>query len=212
MTKKIFALSLVALGLAGTAYAAEMPAGADPLGDKVQTKAEFQAKGAQMFDMMDANKDGKLDPADRAAHEGQMFDRLDTNKDGAISRAEFGAAHQGGAAGHGDMMRGDMPGGAAGQRGGAMHGGGHGGMGMMMLKMADTNKDGAVSRDEFVATHGKHFDMMDADHDGKLTKAERQAAHDKMRAMHGKRGGGMRGDHKMGDHKMGDMPPPPPAN
>ena len=214
MTKKIFALSLLALGLAGTAYAAEMPGGADPMGDKVLTKAEFQAKGAQMFDMMDANKDGKLDPADRAAHEGQMFDRLDTNKDGAISRTEFGAAHQSGAggqpasAGHGDMTRGHMPGGAAGKHGGAMHGGGHGGMGMMMLKMADTNKDGAVSRDEFVATHGKHFDMMDANHDGKLTKAERQAAHDKMRAMHGKRGGGgMRGD-----HKMGDMPPPPPAN
>lgn len=207
MTKKIFALSLLALGLAGTAYAAEMPAGSDPLGDKVQTKAEFQAKGAQMFDQMDANKDGKLDPADRAVHEGQMFDRLDTNKDGAISRAEFGAAHQSGAAGHGDMMRGDMPGGAAGKHGGGKPGGGHGGMGMMMLKMADTNKDGAVSRDEFLATHAKHFDMMDANHDGKLTKAERQAAHDKMRAMHGKRGGGMRGD-----HKMGDMPPPPPAN
>ena len=214
MTKKIFALSLLALGLAGTAYAAEMPGGADPMGDKVLTKAEFQAKGAQMFDMMDANKDGKLDPADRAVHESQMFDRLDTNKDGAISRTEFGAAHQSGAggqpasAGYGDMTRGHMPGGAAGKHGGAMHGGGHGGMGMMMLKMADTNKDGAVSRDEFVATHAKHFDMMDANHDGKLTKAERQAAHDKMRAMHGKRGGGgMRGD-----HKMGDMPPPPPAN
>ena len=193
MTKKIFALSLLALGLAGTAYAAEMPGGADPMGDKVQTKAEFQAKGAQMFDQMDANKDGKLDPADRAVHEGQMFDRLDTNKDGAISRAEFGAAHQGGA-------------------GGQPVSAGHGGMGMMMLQMADTNKDGAVSRDEFLATHAKHFDMMDANHDGKLTKAERQAAHDKMRAMHGKRGGGMRGDHKMGEHKMGDMPPPPPAN
>ena len=188
MTKKIFALSLLALGLAGTAYAAEMPGGADPMGDQVLTKAEFQAKGAQMFDMMDANKDGKLDPADRAAHESQMFDRLDTNKDGAISRAEFGAAHQSGA-------------------GGQPASAGHGGMGMMMLKMADTNKDGAVSRDEFLATHAKHFDMMDANHDGKLTKAERRAAHDKMRAMHGKRGGGMRGD-----HKMGDMPPPPPAN
>ena len=124
MNKKIFSLSLLTLGLAGTAYAAEIPSG-DPLGGKVLTKAEFQARGAQMFDQMDANKDGKLDPADRAAREGQMFDRLDTNKDGAISRTEFGAAHQRGPAGqadsaaHGDMMRGDMPGGPAGQRGGA---------------------------------------------------------------------------------------------
>ena len=199
MTKKNFALSLVALGLAGTAYAAEMPAGADPLGDKVQTKAEFQAKGAQMFDMMDANKDGKLDPADRAAHEGQMFDRLDTNKDGAISRVEFAAAHQRGPAG--SPVKVGMAGGPDGK-----HGAGRHGMGMMMLKMADTNKDGAVSRDEFLAAHAKHFDMMDTNHDGKLTKAERQAAHDKMRAM-----GGKHGDHKMGGHKMGDMPPAPPA-
>lgn len=214
MSKKIFGLSLLALGLAGTAYAAEVPSG-DPLGGKVLTKAEFQARGAQMFDQMDANKDGKLDPADRAAHEGQMFDRLDTNKDGAISRAEFGAAHQRGPGGqpdraaHGDMTmtRGDVPAGPAGQHMRGKHGGGHGGMGMMMLKMADTNKDGAVSRAEFLATHAKLFDMMDANKDGKLTKEERQAAHVKMQAMHGKHD-----DHRMGDMPMGDMPPPPPVN
>ena len=202
MTKKIFTLSLLALGLAGTAYAAEMPVG-DPLGDKVLTKAEFQAKGAQMFDQMDANKDGKLDPADRAAHESQMFDRLDTNKDGSLSRAEFTAAHQRGPEGGPGMAA--MAGGPDRQHGGGKHGGGHGGMGMMMLQMADANKDGAVSRDEFLAAHARHFDMIDANHDGKLTKAERQAAHAKMRAMDGKSGA-----HKMGEHPMGDMPPPPP--
>ncbi len=210
MNTKILIPALVALSFAGIAYAAEAPAGPDPLGDKDQTKAEFQAKGAQMFDQMDANKDGKLDPADRAAHEGQMFIQIDTNKDGSLSREEFTAAHQGGPAGdHGQPAMAGGPSGphGSGPHGGGKHGGDQGGMGMMMLQMADTNKDGAVSRDEFLAAHAKHFDMVDANHDGKLTKVERQAAHDKMRAM-----GAKRGAHKMGEHPMGDMPPPLPAN
>ena len=53
--------------------------------------------------------------------------------------------------------------------------------GMMMLAMADTNKDKAVSKDEFLAAHAKHFDMADANKDGKLTPDERKAAQAKMR-------------------------------
>lgn len=208
MKKSLIGLSALALGLAGAAYAADEMPGGDPLGDKTVTKAEFLAKGAAMFDKMDVNHDRKLDSADRAAHEGEMFDHLDTNRDGSVSRDEFTAAHaNGGPEG--------KPG--AGQRHGD-HGGGHDGghMGMMMMHMADTNQDGAVSRDEFAAAQAKHFDMMDANHDGQLTQAERKAARDKMKAMGGM-GGGMRhggkhGNQPMGDMPMGDMPPPPPAN
>ena len=196
MKKSLIGLSLLALGLAGGAYAAETMPGGDPLGDKTVTKAEFQAKGTEMFAKMDANHDGKLDAADRAAHEGQMFDRIDANHDGSLSREEFMAAHQPGPDGH--------------RTEGKRHGAGHGG-GMMMLKMADTNKDGAVSRAEFVAAHAKHFDMMDANHDGQLTQAERRAARQKMHAKAGM-GGGMRHDAKGDHHPMGDMPPPPPVN
>ena len=46
----------------------------------------------------------------------------------------------------------------------------------MMLKMADTNNDGAISQAEFTAAALKHFDQMDANHDGKVTQDERQAA------------------------------------
>ena len=202
MKKSLIGLSLLALGLASGAFAAETMPG-DPLGDKTVTKAEFQAKGAEIFARMDANHDGKLDQADRAAHEGQMFDMADTNHDGSLSRGEFMAAHQRGPMGeHG-------PDGDSGP--GAKHGGRHGGgMGGMMMHMADTNKDGAVSKDEFLAAHVKHFDIMDANHDGQLTKAERQAARQKMRAMAGMRHGGKQAGHAMG--AMGDMPPPPPAN
>ena len=211
MKKSLIGLSLLALGLAGGAYAAEtMPSG-DPLGDKTMTKADFQANGAAMFDRMDANHDGKVDQADRSAHESQMFDQADTNRDGALSRDEFMAAHQRGPMG--------KPGVDGANQSSAHHGGRHGGGahdgkggmgGKMMLRMADTNKDGAVSKDEFLAAHVKHFDMMDANHDGQLTQAERKAARQKMHAMGTKRHGGMPGDHPMG--AMGDMPPPPPVN
>ena len=194
MKKTLIGLSALALGLAGAAYAQEGMG--DPLGDKTVTKAEFMAKGAAMFDKMDVNHDGKLDQADRAAHEGQMFDRADTNHDGALSRDEVAAAHQAGPGGNGAGPEAKHHG---------KRGGGHGG-GMMMMHMADANKDGAVSRDEFAAAQAKHFDMMDTNHDGQVDQAERKAAREKMHAM----GGGMHGNHKMGDGPMGDMPPPPP--
>ncbi len=204
MKKYLIGISALALGLAGAAYAADEMPGGDPLGDKTVTKAEFLAKGTAMFDKMDVNHDGKLDQADRGAHESEMFDHLDTNHDGSVSRGEFTAAHaQGGPDGEpgADQRRGE-------------HGGGH--MGMMMMRMADTNHDGAVTRDEFAAAQAKHFDMMDANHDGQLTQTERKAARDKMKGMDGM-GGGMRhggkqGNQPMGDMPMGDMPPPPPAN
>ena len=207
MKKYLIGISALALSLAGAAYAADDMPGGDPLGDKTVTKAEFLAKGTAMFDKMDVNHDGKLDAADRAAHEGAMFDALDSDHNGSLSKGEFAAAHQRGPEGDGPGGKGMRHGGPGGEHDGA-HGGGH--MGMMMMHMADANKDGAVSRDEFAAAQAKHFDMIDANHDGQLTQAERKDARDKMKAMGGKRGGMRHGNH--GDMPMGDMPPPPPAN
>lgn len=195
MKKTFLGLSLVAVALAGAAVAQTRPAHPDPMGDKTVTKAEAQAKAGEMFAKLDSNKDGKLDQADRAAHtatrKAQMFDRLDADKNGAVSRDEFAAAQQ--------QRQAGAPGeGRKGMRGG--HGGGHGKGGKMMLRMADGNKDGVVSRDEFLAAHARMFDAGDANKDGKLTADERKAHHAKMRqTMGGKRG--------HGGH--GDMPPPP---
>lgn len=48
---------------------------------------------------------------------------------------------------------------------------------------ADANKDGVVSKDEFMAKHQqraeKMFSKMDANKDGKVDEAERKAMHDK---------------------------------
>jgi hypothetical protein len=52
---------------------------------------------------------------------------------------------------------------------------------MMMARMADANKDGAVSRDEFLAAQTRRFEMMDANKDGSVSGDERKAARAKMR-------------------------------
>jgi hypothetical protein len=46
------------------------------------------------------------------------------------------------------------------------------------FEQLDTNKDGTVSKDEFVQKRAAHFDQADANKDGKLTQAERAAAHE----------------------------------
>lgn len=42
-------------------------------------------------------------------------------------------------------------------------------------EMMDTNKDGAVSKDEFHNAHMEKFKKMDANSDGKVTKEEKMA-------------------------------------
>lgn len=194
MKKIIPALGATALALAlgNTALAAPsaMRHGPDANGDGTVTRAEVSAQVTARFARADTNGDGVLNEADKAARIGQMFDTIDTDKNGSISRAEFVAAHSAMGGEHAGMEMGGGPG-----MGG--HPMGKGGGPGMMLRMADANNDGAVTRDEALAAALKHFDTMDANKDGQVTKAERQAA---MKAMMGARtkgpGGGM-------------MPPPP---
>lgn len=208
----------LAVGTIAYAQMPAPPAGAprptmDANGDGVVTRAEAMAGAEALFARLDVNKDGKLDQADREAHmaemKAKMFARLDANGDGSISRAEFMAAdpmmgHHGDKDGPGkdapdgppppppggDMAAMDhggpdgAPGGPGGHRG---MGGGMGGA-MMLLKMADANNDGTVTKAEFMAAAAKHFDTADANHDGKITKEEREAMHKGM-------GGGWKGRH-----------------
>ncbi|MBS0476988.1 MAG: EF-hand domain-containing protein [Proteobacteria bacterium] len=198
ITKGLSALAVV-LALGGIAHAAQEQRGwGGPSANVTETRAEAQAKAEAMFDRMDLNKDGKLDQADRAAMMAKKFDEIDTDHNGSISRDEFAAAHQrmekGGHEGHdgGDRMamRGE----------GRGHRSGHGEMGGMMSHMADANKDGTVTRQEFVAGALKRFDAADTNKDGKVTPEERKAAFAKMRTMMKSMRGG----------PGGDMPPPPP--
>lgn len=181
------AISAAALAMGGIAYAQMSgdKAGYDANGDGIIARAEAQAAAKAMFAKFDANKDGKLDQSDREAHHqemrGKMFEMLDTNKNGSISKQEFVAGHE--------RMRGHGGPGMDGRRGGhdgpgmgkhhGRHGGGHA---MMMLKQADADNDGAVSQAEFLAAANKRFDMADANKDGNVTKEEREAAREKMKA------------------------------
>ena len=124
--------------------------------------------------------DATVSRKDAEAQANARFTALDTDKDGSLSPAELAAA------------RPARPGGEGGRRGAG------GGMGRML----DSNGDGKVSQGEFVAGTLRRFDMMDTNHDGQLTKTERQAAIEAMRArmqermrerMMGEGGGGMGG-------------------
>ena len=47
----------------------------------------------------------------------------------------------------------------------------------MMIKMADTNGDGKISKEEFNAVHEKMFNEIDANHDGFIDADEMAKAH-----------------------------------
>ena len=185
MNKVTLAAATAALAMTATAlFAAPGDArrGMDADGSGTISRSETQAAVVARFAKADTNGDGVLNEADKAARMGQMFDKMDTDKNGSISRAEFTTAHSAMGGAHEGMDHAKMGGsgmggpGMGGHRMGGQMGGGSG----MMLRMADANKDGAVTRDEATAAALKHFDQMDSNKDGQVTQAERQAA---MKAM-----------------------------
>ena len=61
------------------------------------------------------------------------------------------------------------------------------GQGMEKLKAADTNGDGLISRAEAAASLpriSKHFDEIDANKDGQLSREEMRAFHEARKAKH----------------------------
>jgi Ca2+-binding EF-hand superfamily protein len=179
--------------------------------DKVMTRDEVVAHVRKLFAMLDANHDNVLTRdeidafrnkatamggnfeqrfGDRGMDRGAMFDRLDTNHDGTISRAEYMAARPEVREERVMIMRGGPDGpmggpaalGAPGMKGMHMHGMGMGmGMGGHLFEMADANHDGRVTLQEAEAAALAHFDKADLNHDGKITPDERQQIHQTLR-------------------------------
>lgn len=50
-----------------------------------------------------------------------------------------------------------------------------------MFEKIDSNSDGVITQEEFLARHTERFATIDANHDGKVTKEEMQTAHEDMK-------------------------------
>ena len=109
---------------------------------------------------VDTNNDGSFSKAEVEAAEAKRFAVIDTNGDGSISLGEFEAEKM-------KRMKERMK---------------------KKFDKRDKNGDGVLTADE-VGRMGNHFEEMDLDGDGEISKAERKSAHKKMRGdkhKHGK--------------------------
>ena len=122
--------------------------------------------GKRMANMTDEQK--AQWQAKRAERRDAHFAAMDTDNNGTLSEAEF-------TAGHAKMGEGKR-GGHKGKRGGRM------------MERADTNGDKAISKAEFTTAAMARFDRMDANKDGVISSAERQAMKEKRGERRGKRG------------------------
>ncbi|UYY58850.1 EF-hand domain-containing protein [Sphingomonas sp. S2-65] len=193
MKKAILATLLGATLLGSPAYAAVQQAPgrggpmmqADANHDGILTRQEALAAADARFAKLDTNKDGQLsreehratkrhhggtykrggaDDAKRAGFHQRMLDRFDADKDGTLSDAERQAARQ--------VWQ------AKRSAGGSPDGRG-------MKPRADTDGNGSVSLAEARTIATARFDRIDSNHDGRIDKAEREAAHAKHKAMRG---------------------------
>jgi Ca2+-binding EF-hand superfamily protein len=201
-------LTGVALGvlIAGAAVAQDQgvmppppPGGAGgppPMGRMMEPlkRADVSALVAKHFAMLDLNKDGVIDDADKVAmvakrradrdaamkaRRDRMFAVLDANKDGQISRAEFDAPPPMGERGPGERGPGGPggpdgrgPGGPDGDRPDHMRGPGPDGPG----RDGPGGVGGRGGPGGFGMMGGRLLERADANHDGKVTLAEAQKA------------------------------------
>ena len=212
LTLSVAALALVGASAAYADHHRTGKHGPDADGDGVVTQAEAAIHADRMWQTLDADGDGVLTEADRAAHKAQRaekrgkrraekFAEMDTNNDGELSQAEMQAHHtermekradrhaehfakldsdNSGGLSQSELKAGhDMRRGHHGKRSG--HHGKRGGI-RMMIKMADADNNGAITRAEFDAARAKHFAMVDSNGDGQISEAEHKAAREAMRA------------------------------
>jgi len=169
--------------------------------DRTMTRDEAVRHIRDMFARLDTNRDGYVTREELDAVHGRMmgmrakagkalaargpmhrpdrgatFDRMDSDHDGSISRQEFMASRPGLREKRVLVMREGAASGGHGMghmRMMPMHGAGtH--FGGRLFDMADANHDGRVSLAEAQAAALAHFDRADLNHDGRITPDERQ--------------------------------------
>lgn len=139
-------------------------------------------RGGPPMQMLDSDGDGKVSLQEFTSHVAQRFQRADADNDGVVTQQEW-SSRAPGMGGHGPGMGGRGPG----MRGPGAGMGMHGGPNVeQMFAKADADHDGKVTRAEADALRARLFAEADSNHDGKLDQAEIEA----MRAQHrGQRGG-----------------------
>lgn len=103
------------------------------------------------FEGADANNDGNITREEFLARPTAMFDRIDANHDGVIQASERPERPERGERGERRAERPDRP-------------------------NPDADGNGTFSRAEFMAMGAGMFDRLDANHDGRVTQEEAQAA------------------------------------
>lgn len=99
MKRTILTLSLSAVALAGGGVAIAQERAAERAqaprdAEHTITLAAMQQRGERIFARMDANGDGVIDRADRAARQADRFAKMDLDGDGEVSRAEMQSARE----------------------------------------------------------------------------------------------------------------------
>lgn len=147
----------------------------DTNGDMKISKDEAKTGVDKIFDAIDTNKDGEITPgefrtyreAQRKAAWEERKKEWEANKDKDAPKPDDQAQNddqdgsdQGGKHHHGDHG----PGGPRGEHGWRPHGGGM--MGQMLFHRVDTDENGQISKAEAEAAMDKLFDRLDRNHDG----------------------------------------------
>jgi hypothetical protein len=207
MNKLMILGGVALLGLAGGAMA-QGPGHGPRRGAVDVTRAEAIQRTDAAFARLDANHDGRFTREEgralaqqrRAQMMSRMFERLDADHNGQISREEFAQGRRG-PRGPGPMAQGGADG-APPPGGPGMRRWHHRGPGMRMGGRLFGAAD-FITAEQFRTRALARFDRADANHDGTLTVAERQARR-------GRIGGEMRRHRRMGPPPGGPGIPPPP--
>lgn len=150
------------------------------------TRQQVIERTDQRFARLDVNRDGRFTPEEarqrgeqrREQRAERMFERMDLDRNGSITREEMTQARaqhraaraERGAGARGTGMR---------HRRMAMRHGGPGGPGMRGQRLF--GEEGFVTAERFRARALERFDRADADRNGVVTAAERQAVRARMR-------------------------------